>query len=119
MKLYEIGKTHYAPKDSEYGIQEYVVANNDKEVFNYLKTGYTCWEDIVNYCESDGESLEDAKNILNEIFENHGDNREVYDLYYGATQYCWEEVKVVDDKVIELMIKNGLAKDLNKKESDI
>ncbi|WP_252251242.1 hypothetical protein [Clostridium sp. VAP52] len=115
MKLYEIGKTHYAPKDSEYGIQEYVVANNDEEVFNYLKTGYAYWEDIVDCCESDDESLEDAENTLNEIFENHGDNREVYDLYYGATQYCWEEVKVLDDNVIGLMIKNKLANDIRKR----
>lgn len=118
MKLYEIGKTHYAPKDSEYGIQEYVVANNNKEVFEYLKTGYAYWEDILECCEEDGETLEDAQNTLDEIFENHGDDREVYDLYYGATQYCWKEIELVDDKVIELMIINGLAKDLNKKESD-
>ena len=57
MKLYEIGKTHYAPKDSEYGIQEYVVANNDKEVFDYLKTGYTYWEDIVECYDEDDETL--------------------------------------------------------------
>ena len=101
MKLFKILLTHYAPKDSETAIKEFIVAEDDKQVFEYLKNGYTYWSDI----ENDGD-LE----TLKEIFNDKGDNREVYDLYYGATQFSWKEVELIDDSVILSMIKNGLAK---------
>ena len=103
MKLYKIQVTHYAPKDSHTSIEEYVVAKSNKDVFDYLAAGYAYWEEML------GESDEDD---YWEILENQGDDREVYDLYYGATQYSWEEVELVDDSVINLMIINGLAKQI-------
>lgn len=110
MKLFRIKVTHYAPKDSHTAIQEYVVANNDNEVFKYLAKGYADWEGIIeNYQDHDIDEYDDALEIYNEIFENKCDDREVYDLYYGATQYSWEEVEVIDNDVIDLMIKNNLA----------
>lgn len=112
-KLYEINSTHYAPKDSHTSIQEYVVANNDRKVFEYLAKGYAYWEDMINEWEdSEYDSKEDAIITYEEIYDNKGDDREVYDLYYGATQYSWEEVQLIDDSVIDLMIKNNLAKEI-------
>lgn len=113
MKLFKIKVTHFAPKDMHNSIQEYVVSNNDREVFEYLANGYACWKNIIkNYNELDIDTYEEALKIYEEIYNNKGDNREVYDLYYGATQYFWEEVEFIDDSVIELMIKNRLAKDI-------
>ena len=105
-KLYKIIMTHYAPKDSASAVKEYVVANSDEEVFEYLANGYACWSDML---EDEYE-----KEDYYEILANKGDDREVYDLYYGATQYSWEEVYLVDNEVIELMIKNGLANNIIK-----
>lgn len=101
MKLFKIIVTHYAPKDWNNATHEYVVAKDDKTVFEYLANGYTYW------CEMLGDSDEDE---YWEILENKGDNRDVYDLYYGATQYRWEEVELVNKDVIDLMIENKLAK---------
>lgn len=110
MNLYEIGKTHYAPKDSEYGIQEYVVANNDDQVFKYLAEGYAYWNDILEYAEEDKNEY--AQEEYDTIRENHSDDREVYDLYYGATQYCWKQCDNVRNEVIQGMIESNLAKDI-------
>ena len=100
MKLFKIKVTHYAPKDFHSSIQEYVIANNDREVFDYLAKGYACWNEMLG----DSDECE-----YWEILENKGDDREVYDLYYGATQYSWEEVPLVNTKVLELMLENKLA----------
>lgn len=112
-KLYRIEVTHYAPKGSHTSIEEYVVANSDREVFEYLAKGYAYWEDIIKCWEDeDYESKEDAVRDYEEIYEYKGDNREVYDLHYGATQYAWEEVELIDDSIIPLMIGNSLAKEI-------
>lgn len=108
LKLYKIKVTHYAPRDSHTSIQEFVVANNDKEVFEYLAKGYAYWEDILDCWGS--EPNEEMLEEYNNIYENKGDYREVDDLYYGATQYSWEEVELKDASVIELMVANGIAK---------
>lgn len=110
MKLYKVKVTHYAPKDSHTATQEYVVANNDKEVFDYIDREYAYWGTILDCWEDDFETYDEALSVYNEIYENKGDDREVYDLYYGATQYAWQEVVLKDESVIELMVVNGLAK---------
>ncbi|MCC0684401.1 hypothetical protein [Clostridioides sp. ZZV14-6345] len=115
MKLFKIKVAHFAPKDLHSSIQEYVVANNDRDVFEYLANGYAYWKDIIeSYDELDIDTYDEALETYEDIYNNKGDDREVYDLYYGATQYSWEEVELVDDSVIELMIKNELAKNIEK-----
>ena len=38
-------------------------------------------------------------------------NEELYcDLYYGRTIYGWRETDVTDEELMNLMIKNGIAK---------
>lgn len=110
LKLYKIGVTHYAPRDSHASIQEYVVAHNDKEVFDYINGEYAWWDTILDCCEDDYESYEEALSVYNGILKNKGDDREVYDLYYGATRYSWEEVELKDASVIDLMVANGIVK---------
>ena len=117
-KLYEIKFVHYAQRGSDGGTEEFVVANSHNEVFDYLAKGYANWNDILEYGLEEAED-EDKKDYLieqyNEIRLNHSDDRELSDLYYGQTQYFWEEVELVDNSVIELMIKNNLAKDIRRK----
>lgn len=113
MKLFEIKVTHYAPKGSHTSTQEYVVANSDEEVFKYLAKGYADWEELLNEDEED----EDEKTYREEeywgILESKGDDREPEDLYYGAEKYFWEEIKLKDESVINLMIINNLAKKID------
>lgn len=117
-KLYKIIVTHYAPKDSHSSIQEYVVAENDKEVFDYLANGYAYWNEILEDYDGDGE--EECREAYDEILSNKGDDRDVCDLYYGATQYAWEEVELTEtneartSNMIIAMIENGIAKDISK-----
>lgn len=110
MKLYKIMVTHYAPKGFHNSIQEYVVATCNRDVFEYLGSGYAYWKEIVEDYD------EDAMETYNEILTNKGDDREVCDLYYGATQYGWEEVELSEntqiDGMISMMIETGLAKQI-------
>ena len=119
MKLYKIMVTHYAPKDFHSSIQEYVVATCDRDVFEYLASGYAYWEDILEYCDDE----EYAREEYEEILRNKGDDREVSDLYYGATQYGWEEVEIEQNTqvkdMISLMVETGLAKKIPVYKEDI
>lgn len=121
MKLFKVLLTHYAPKDSSTAIKEFLVAEDDKQLFLHLANGYTHWKDLRIDAESyyksgmennDQDDIDIAMEILeqyNDIYENKGDEREVYDLHYGATQYSWEEVETADEELINHMLRCGLA----------
>jgi len=90
MNLYKVNMTHAAPKGNETAIKEYIIANGDYEVFQYLKnnSGYTNWKDI----ERDEDDHGNIKTI-DFIYESHGDvqlDNKWTDLYYGSTMYDWE-----------------------------
>lgn len=100
MNLYEISFKHYAPKGSREGTVCYLLAESDEEVYEWFKSGIESFTEYNHYTmyseyESDGtehdgtpfkESIISTKGCMNNEFE------EVYDLYYGATQYSWELV---------------------------
>ena len=91
MNIYKIIMTHAAPKDNKKAIQEYVIAKDDIDVFNYLKYGYAYWKDY-----EDEEEYEDGEDKLKEIWENKGDScldSKWEDLYYGSIMYDWEVFK--------------------------
>ena len=101
--LYKLDLIHFAPKDSQRGIFCFIVAENDKEVFNLLsedfkinqETFYTRY-DSLEYLYEDEEVYND---VVNSIIENQGlyntDYAEDFltDLYYGATLESWELFK--------------------------
>ena len=128
MNLYEITLTHLAPKDSKTAIHEYLVAENDEQVFEYLTKGegkgYTYWDDKVNgdYWREDGceeEVFELTNNWIKNTLEEQGEhwNEDLYyDLYYGRTIYGWRNTNVVDEELMRLMVKNGIAKQYEKGE---
>ena len=123
MNLYEITSTHLAPKDSATAIKEYLVAENDIEVFEYLTKGegkrYTYWNDKIDieYLEECGYEKDKACERIVEWIDNtirekgeHWDEELYCDLYYGRTIYGWRETDVTDEELMNLMIKNGIAK---------
>lgn len=103
MNLYKILMTHAAPKDHETAIKEYLIAKDDKEVFDYLlnKSEYTYWND-------------QDKEDVDFIFENKGDTECEYkwqDLYYGSTMYSWELYKEnIQQHEIVTLLNLGIAK---------
>jgi len=102
--------THAAQRGYEEAIKEYIIANNDREVFNYLKTsGYTYWEDV----ERDEDTYGDEKTI-DFIFYNKGDSQlesKWTDLFYGSTMYDWELYREnLGELVIEALVSTGVAK---------
>ena len=120
MKLYEITLTHLAPKDRETAIKEYVVAEDDLAVFDYLTKGkgkeYTYWDDRIDideYEDNEDETAEEQMNYwIEQTLEEQGEewNDDLYtDLYYGRTIYGWHETDVTDEDLMYLMIKNGIA----------
>ena len=111
MNLYCIQFTHYAPKDSESGILGYMVANNDEEVYEFIKSEpeihensrYNCYN-CYKYWEEDDETFKDR--IISCCGDMFDDESEVSDLYYGATQHGWELVYTdIPDEQIELLRK--------------
>jgi len=108
MKLYEINFRHYSQKDSQEGILGYLLAESDEQVYEYLKSEPTLKNEESIYVSwmykddpDDEEYEEDFKErIINCCGDMYDDESEVYDLYYGATQYGWncinEDISVND-----------------------
>lgn len=103
MNLYKILMTHAAPKDHETAIKEYIIAKDDKEVFDYLKnkSGYTYWDDLE-------EDEYDGIPKLDFIYKNKGDfkcENKWQDLYYGSTMYSWGLYKenIQQNEIIALL----------------
>jgi len=111
MNLYKIIMTHAAPKGYEEAIKEYIIANTDQEVFDYLKneSGYTYWDDV----ERDEDTYGDEKTI-DFIFNNKGDSQvesKWHDLFYGSTMYDWELYREnLGQLIIEALVSTGIAK---------
>ncbi|HHT97258.1 MAG TPA: hypothetical protein GXZ90_05125 [Clostridiales bacterium] len=100
MKLYEIRFRFYAPKDSKEGILTYLLAESSEDVYEWIRSEPKLQNDkhiFVSWMyKDDPEADEYEKDFKNRIIECCGDmyddESEVYDLYYGATQYGWKEV---------------------------
>ncbi len=129
MNLYKHVFTHYAPKDSEYGIKKYFLAENDEEAFLKVYSFGSCLTiDIIENKETqeyegkkyyyiDGKeyplslTIEEAKQIIikarGEMFM---EDMSLQDLYYGRTYEGWEliqenlttlEIEVLKDLIIK------------------
>jgi len=118
MNIYEILFTHYSPKDSETGIKRLLVADNDEEVYDYIKSEpkgiYNNWlenESLVYSTEKDAFTYEDGSES-DEYFADEQGNPETFkqrmlrlkgemfdedfdlsDLYYGKTLYGWQLIQ--------------------------
>lgn len=106
MNLYKITFSHTGPKSQKQGIQCYLLAENDEQVYNYIDEKFNdgCWKDMDE--DEDGSPIElydeDGNLVGTETFKqkilriNGEQNDEDYDYsdaYYGITLYGWELIK--------------------------
>ncbi|WP_405101595.1 hypothetical protein [Oceanobacillus sp. FSL H7-0719] len=113
MNLYEIVMKHYAPKDSQEGIHTYLATKSDEDVYEWIKKEKELKDGRVIFVsyrdeEDEGETFDlydDDYNVVGtETFKErivrlkgdlNDEDKELYDLYYGATLLGWK--KVVDN----------------------
>lgn len=108
MNLYEIRMRHYAPKDSKEGIICYLLTESNEKVYEWIKS-----EPKIEGCElynswmyDDDPNEEGFKErIIKCNGDMYDDESEVYDLYYGATQYGWRLIKENISEETVLIIK--------------
>jgi len=114
LNLYTLDFKFYAPKDSKEGILTYLVAENDEQVYEWIKTEpdgvYVSWMYKDNPEGEYGEYEEGFKErIIACRGDMYDDESEVSDLYYGATQYGWTLVKEDINYVDVIQAKNSLG----------
>jgi len=95
MNIYKINFSHHAPKGAECGIKCLLLAENDEQVYEWIKqepevdgeTLYNNWE--TNEVD-DAEFKQKIISIKGEMFD---DEYDYSDSYYGITLLGWELVK--------------------------
>ncbi len=110
MNLYKISFSHHAPKDREEGIKCLLLAKNDEQVYEWIKsepeingnTLYNSWKDSEEENE-DFEIYDNNFNLIgNERFKEkiirlkgqmNDDDYDFSDAYYGITLYGWSLLK--------------------------
>lgn len=124
MNLYKVISIHYAPKDNNEGIECFLLANSDEEVYeqiaNTLNVEWPTEEkEITEEKEQEDDNVDDEEDYSYDIdgepatkkqliLHLKGDDSEdVYefaDLYYGQTRYTWQLLKenISDEEVIVL-----------------
>lgn len=104
MNLYKIIFSHHAPKDSEYGIKAFVLAENDEQVYNWIASNpktnegtlYNSWknkEEEGGWWNDEGESETFKERMLRLKGEIEDDSVDFSDSYYGITLLGWELLK--------------------------
>lgn len=112
MNLYKIMFAHHAQRGSQEGIAEYLFANTDEDVYEWLKSDGSIIDVPYKDREEDGELL-DGVPFKESIIESRGcmfnDSMEVSDLYYGATEVGWKLVKEgVSEEQIQVVEDTGI-----------
>ena len=118
MRLHAVKFMHYSQKDSEEGIKVYVIADTEDQVMRYIDVNYRhdSW--------SEGEMLDVWDDKLEKLIEvpyrekikkERGEFwEEPEDLYYGATQYGWDEGQEITPEDAAVLIRLGIAEDATK-----
>lgn len=113
MNLYQINFKHIAQKDSMSGIYCYLIANNDEEVYEWLKKEnnpndeldilYTNFEDYENDDVEFKQIIVKNKGVSNSKYESFDD------LYYCKTHINWElKSEDIKDNDYQIMKSNGV-----------
>ena len=113
MNLYAIQFTHYGPKSSEHGIREFLLAENEEKVYEYIKNEHAWdWEDKENavydekeeawkdeygeyhywYTENGVEGWKERKLRLRGDLDDDSSGENA-DFFYGFTEWGWELLK--------------------------
>ena len=110
MNLYRIIFCHIAPKDRAHGLLNYILANNEDEVYEFIDREYTAgiWSDregdknIFDVYDDDYNRI-GTELFRERIFRLKGDindpDTDLADAYYGITLYGWE--LVAEDVLVE------------------
>ena len=104
MNLYKILFEHFSQKDSAIGIKCFLIAENDEQVYEWLKSDPRLGEDWITTCYEDWEDEEEGfkDRIIackGQIFD---DDYCPTNLYYGVTAYGWE--LICDSSIIDLTV---------------
>ena len=120
MNLYKINFSHTAPKDRKEGLQTFLLADNEEQVYKFIDENfnYGSWKDA----DEEGDSFDiydDNYNVIGkESFKEkiirikgqmHDEDYDYSDAYYGITLYGWELLKenITDD--VFFMVDLGLV----------
>ena len=118
-KLFRVLFSHTSPKDQKLGIEEYVVANSDVQVYSYIDEfhNYGNWKDnegeIFDIYDEEWNVIgsENFKDKIIRIKDEMNDEDYDYsDAYYGITLYGWEFVKDLTDIEFQILTNIGIAK---------
>ncbi len=127
MNLYRILFSHTCTKDTEIGIKSYLLAKDEKEVYEYIDTKYNygCWKDKEE-CHEKFDIYDNEYNVIGtQTFKEKiiGLNGEIEDedydyadVYYGITLYGWEKVKENIDFDMNEFIDMGIVEIVETKE---
>lgn len=115
MNLYKIKVLHAAPRGSHESIEKYMLAENDREIYERIdkELNYGSWADAKR--DGDREfDYEKDKDIPHEewIMQHCGEleNEDFSDAYYGITRYGWENLGPIEDLEVEVLLKRGIVK---------
>ena len=123
LKLYKITFTHYGPKSSEEGFKGFVLAEDDASVFNHVDLEFTggSWSDRI-WGETDSNGVTEyrpeeypdgptGKDIYDQILKERGDywDEPWGDLYYGITQWGWDEGQDINAWDADSLVRLGVA----------
>lgn len=121
MKLYKILFRHYSPKDSKEGVKIYALAEDEASIRDRIDA--TCCYGAWKEKEEDGPVeiySDDYKVIGQEDYlvrmlrlrgEYNDPDHEVTDLYYGATEWGWDEGQEITEVLASDLIRLGIAED--------
>jgi hypothetical protein len=121
VRLYQILFRHYAPKDSEFGIKTFVLADDEVTIRDRIDAQFQfgAWKER----DEDGPQDvygDDYEVIGQELYlarmlrlrgEYNDPDHEVSDLYYGATQWGWDEGREITEALAVELIRLGIAQD--------
>jgi hypothetical protein len=108
MKLYTIKFEHYSTSSEYSGIEAYVVADNEEQIYEYIASYLTNWSDkefeLVDKYDDKGNLSEET--WKEKMMRERGDfDTDIDDCYYGVTQYQWNEGKDIFGDEYEVLSK--------------
>lgn len=129
MNLYKIIIAHYAPKDCKVSIADYLLAEDDKQVYLYIDDNfnYNKWTERMESPDDDGQDnvfdiYDGDYNVIGtETYEEKiirlqgdidDDEEDFSDAYYGKTLYGWELIKEDVQEDYNQLIELGVIKQI-------
>ncbi len=116
MKLYTVTLIHYSPGDDESGIDCFLIADNDEQVYDWLRdnrcTGYKDQEEDSESYDIESpdypwNTIESGLTFQEKIIYYRGcandPDTDYEDLYYGQTNWSWNEGQVLTEADLSVL----------------